>query len=250
MQNEFLQKTVWIVGADQGIGLEVMKKFHSLGYNVIGIDKTSANTPEYLKHLVHLCDISNHQNMILLCQQLLKESPPDYFVHVAGILHFGDFYSMKPTQITECFNVNTFSALYFMQELVPYFKKKQQGSVVIISSNAARTPRVGMSIYGASKAAMTYLAKVMALELAQDNVRVNIVSPGSTNTNMLTNMKNENFDNNIIAGDLKNYKIGIPLQKIANPNEIAEAVLFLIQEQSSHITMHDLVVDGGATLGC
>ncbi|MGB5806964.1 SDR family oxidoreductase, partial [Castellaniella sp.] len=116
-------------------------------------------------------------------------------------------------------------------------------------SNAATTPRPGMAAYAASKAAATQLTRCLGLELAPHRIRVNIVSPGSTDTAMQQAMWSQGSSRDtVIAGDPARWRLGIPLAKIATPDEIAQAVLFLLSDQASHITLHDLRVDGGATL--
>jgi 2,3-dihydro-2,3-dihydroxybenzoate dehydrogenase len=106
-----------------------------------------------------------------------------------------------------------------------------------------------MAAYCASKAAVTSLTQTVGLELATFGVRVNLVSPGSTDTEMLRGMlPDEGAMARTIKGLPDQFKLGIPLNKIATPREIANTVLFLASDLASHITMQDLVVDGGATL--
>ena len=92
-------------------------------------------------------------------------------------------------------------------------------------------------------------AIVVGLELAPFGVRANLVSPGSTDTPMLRGMlPSEEAIARTIAGLPEQFKLGIPLRKVATPAEIAHTVLFLASDLASHITLQDLVVDGGATL--
>lgn len=245
------KKTAWIVGVNQGIGLDVMQRLLEEGIEVVGIDKQKEGLSEELQQRVHICDIRDEQQINGLCNQLLKASPPDYFIHVAGILHMGQHNEISTEDWTDTFAVNVFSPFQFFKQLTPYFKEKGEGSIVVISSNAAHVPRLNMSAYGASKAALTHFTKTVALELAEYGVRVNIVSPGSTVTAMQTQLwKDDQGEQKTIKGNLEQFKVGIPLQKIAQVQDITNAVMFFISEQSSQITMHDLVVDGGATLGC
>ena len=86
--------------------------------------------------------------------------------------------------------------------------------------------------------------------MAPHGVRCNLVSPGSTDTDMQRSLwHTPDAEQRTIAGFPDQYKIGIPLQKIAQPQEIANAVLFLASDLASHIVMQDIVIDGGATLG-
>jgi 2,3-dihydro-2,3-dihydroxybenzoate dehydrogenase len=127
---------------------------------------------------------------------------------------------------------------------------RRRGSIVTVSSNAGHMPRTDMAAYASSKAAATMFTKCLGLELAQFGIRCNIVAPGSTNTEMLKLLwQDEKGEENVIKGSLETYKTGIPLHKIATPSDIAEAVLFLSSDKAGHITMNSLCVDGGATLG-
>jgi 2,3-dihydro-2,3-dihydroxybenzoate dehydrogenase len=121
--------------------------------------------------------------------------------------------------------------------------------MVTISSNAAGIPRGRMAAYAASKAAATMFTRCLGLELAEYGIRCNVVAPGSTRTPMQTAMwQAGSSEATVIAGSLDTYRPGIPLRKLAEPHEIADAVLFLLSNDASHITMADLYVDGGATL--
>ena len=108
-----------------------------------------------------------------------------------------------------------------------------------------------MGAYAASKAATSQMLKCLGLELAQANIRCNIVAPGSTDTHMQRQLWTEaSSAEKVIAGSLENYRLGIPLQRIATPENIASVVLFLLSSNAAHITLESILVDGGATLGC
>lgn len=92
--------------------------------------------------------------------------------------------------------------------------------------------------------------KSLGLELARHGIRCNVVAPGSTETPMLTSMwQDESGPKGTIEGRPEAFRVGIPLGRLARPSNIADAVVFLLSDQSSHITLHDLTVDGGAALG-
>ena len=129
-------------------------------------------------------------------------------------------------------------------------RDRGRGAIVAIGSNAANTPRLNMTGYCASKAALTALIKGLGLELAAYGIRCNLVAPGSTDTQMQRQLWHDDSGEALaVQGNLDSYRLGIPLRRIASPDDIAGVVLFLLSEQSCHITMESVLVDGGATLG-
>ncbi len=250
MQHHKEKKIAWITGVNQGIGAAVFERFYQDGLQVVGFDRTLADVPEHLQPFAHQCDIRIASEVETLCRLLLPSQAPDIFVSVAGILHVKQMHQSSVDEWQDTFAVNLFGTVYFMQHLTTHFQQRRRGSIVFVSSNAAHVPRVGMAAYGASKAALTNMAKTLGLELAPYGVRVNSVSPGSTLTPMQTKMwADENGEQLTINGDLSSFKLGIPLQKLATVADITNGVVFMTSEQAGHITMHDLVIDGGATLG-
>jgi 2,3-dihydro-2,3-dihydroxybenzoate dehydrogenase len=106
-----------------------------------------------------------------------------------------------------------------------------------------------MAEYAASKAAATSYTRSVGLAVAGHGIRVNVVSPGSTLTPMLTGMWTSDTDRErVLTGTPEQFRLGIPLGRIADPADIASTAVFLLSDAARHITMHDLRVDGGATL--
>jgi 2,3-dihydro-2,3-dihydroxybenzoate dehydrogenase len=127
---------------------------------------------------------------------------------------------------------------------------RRSGAVVTVTSNAAGTARADMAAYAASKAAAAMFTKCLGLEVAGFGIRCNVVAPGSTDTPMLTSMwRDPSGRTRTVRGDPGTFRVGIPLGRVASPDDVAEAVAFLLSDRARHITMHDLTVDGGATLG-
>ena len=246
----FANKVVWLTGSAQGIGYEIRQSFIENGATVVGFD-IQPQTLEHNFYPVEL-DLANAADIAETIEYIKKSQPeiaaPDIFVHAAGVLKIGctDTISM-PDWLTS-FNVNCHSAFVFLQSLVANFKSKP-ANVVVIGSNAAHVPRLNMAAYGASKAALTHFVFTYALELASFGLRANVVSPGSTDTPMLRALyQDDSFINAAIEGSASQFKLGIPLGKIAIPSDIANTVLFLASDLAGHITMQDIVVDGGAVL--
>lgn len=253
-QLDFTGKRVWVTGAGQGIGYQIACQFFALGADVVGLDKSFHADPtsaaQGYPFTTALLDISHPQQMELVCQHLLSEVPRiDILVNGAGILCMADTEELSLEDWQQCFNVNVSGAFYLLRQLIPQFKQQRYGAVVTLGSNAAHVPRIKMSAYCASKAALTSFSHCVGLELAAYGVRCNLVSPGSTDTPMQRGMwHSEDAQQQTIAGFPLQYKLGIPLGKIATPQEIANTVIFLASDLASHITMQDIVVDGGATL--
>ncbi|KHN90262.1 2,3-dihydroxybenzoate-2,3-dehydrogenase [Pectobacterium actinidiae] len=247
LQFDFSGKTVWVTGAASGIGESIACQFVALGANVIGFDRAFRHN-DYPFRGVTL-DISEPDSVAAVCRQQLAETGLDVLVNAAGILRLGDIDALSVDDWHQCINVNASGAFYLLNALVPHFKQQRRGAIVCVGSNAAHVPRLQMAAYCASKAALASLSHCAGLELAPYGVRCNLVSPGSTDTPMQRGMwHSAGAEQRTIAGFPDQYKLGIPLGKIAQPEEIANTVVFLASDLASHITMQDVVVDGGATL--
>lgn len=242
-------QTAWVTGAAQGIGAEIASHLAELGCAVFGFDQKEHASAEQI-HPV-LFDVSD----AAACADVIKDlterhGAPDFFVGAAGILETGDCDSLSPASWDRMFAVNVSGNFYMLHGLVPHFKRKRRGAIVLIGSNAARTPRLGMIGYAASKAALSALGRGAGLELAPYGIRCNMIAPGSTDTAMQRALWSDaDGERRMIAGFPEQFKLGIPLGKIATPRDIAELTAFLLSERAGHITMQDIVIDGGATLG-
>ena len=175
--------------------------------------------------------------------------PIDLAVNIAGVLSTASVLDLTADEWRRTFAVNTDGVFHVSQALARVMASRRRGAMVTVSSNAAGIPRQNMAAYAASKAATTMFVRCLGLELAPLGIRCNIVAPGSTRTPMQTGMWTDaGGEARTIAGTLETFKSGIPLGKLAEPEDIAHAVMFLLSEQAGHIAMSDLYVDGGATL--
>ncbi|MFJ8354051.1 2,3-dihydro-2,3-dihydroxybenzoate dehydrogenase [Bacillus paramycoides] len=256
---EFDGKTVLVTGAAQGIGSVVAEMFVERGATVIAVDQNTEGLNMFLHRYASnenriktfLLDVSDSTAVEEVVNHIENDiAPIDILVNVAGVLRMGAIHSFSDEDWNKTFSVNTTGVFYMSRAVSKHMMLRKSGVIVTVGSNAANAPRMEMAAYAASKAATTMFMKCLGLELAAYNIRCNLVSPGSTETEMQRLLwADENGAKNIIAGSQNTYRLGIPLQKIAQPSEIAEAVLFLASNKASHITMHNLCVDGGATLG-
>ncbi|ENG9752289.1 2,3-dihydro-2,3-dihydroxybenzoate dehydrogenase EntA [Salmonella enterica] len=246
---DFSDKTVWVTGAGKGIGYATALAFVDAGARVIGFDREF--TQENYPFATEVMDVADAAQVAQVCQRVLQKTPRlDVLVNAAGILRMGATDALSVDDWQQTFAVNVGGAFNLFSQTMAQFRRQQGGAIVTVASDAAHTPRIGMSAYGASKAALKSLTLTVGLELAGCGVRCNVVSPGSTDTDMQRTLwVSEDAEQQRIRGFGEQFKLGIPLGKIARPQEIANTILFLASDLASHITLQDIVVDGGSTLG-
>ncbi|HCC5837411.1 2,3-dihydro-2,3-dihydroxybenzoate dehydrogenase EntA [Citrobacter farmeri] len=246
---DFRGKTVWVTGAGKGIGYATARAFVEAGALVTGFDREFA-LQDY-PFTTEVMDVADAGQVAEVCQRVLAHTERlDVLVNAAGILRMGATDALSSHDWQQTFAVNVGGAFNLFQQTMAQFRRQQGGAIVTVASDAAHTPRIGMSAYGASKAALKSLALTVGLELAASGVRCNLVSPGSTDTDMQRTLwVSDDAEQQRIRGFAEQFKLGIPLGKIARPHEIANTILFLASDLASHITLQDIVVDGGSTLG-
>lgn len=250
--SEFKGKTAFLTGAAGGIGFAVVKALLQEGANVVATDVSVDGLTELACDNLYArpLDVTKSADVDRLMDDMAAQCDGiDYGINVAGVLSTTPVLETSDVEWARVFAVNTAGVFHVSRALARHMVPRRRGSIVTVSSNAVGVPRLNMAAYAASKAASTMFTRCLGLELAEHGIRCNIVAPGSTLTSMQTGMwTDDNGGERVIAGSLENYKTGIPLRKLATPDDIANSVLFLLSEKAGHITMADLYVDGGATL--
>ncbi|MGA0584104.1 MAG: 2,3-dihydro-2,3-dihydroxybenzoate dehydrogenase [Castellaniella sp.] len=264
-QDDFLEHHILVTGAASGIGAAVTRQLLARGARVSAVDLDEAGLQRLRAHASDATsggvaldarlwtaplDVRNTARVEhIVTQAEAALGPLHGLASVAGVLEMGEVVDLEDAQWARCFDVNATGVFHICRAVARRLRERRAGAIAVVSSNAATTPRAGMAAYAASKAATTQFARCLGLEMAPHSIRVNIVSPGSTDTAMQRAMWALGSSREaVITGDPARWRLGIPLAKIATPDEIAQAVLFLLSDQASHITLHDLRVDGGATL--
>lgn len=247
-----------VTGAAAGIGAEVARTLAGHGASVAAVDLDGTGLATVTETLAgpgpHGCYPADVRDPAAVGAAVeLAESalgPISILVNVAGVLRTGPALEIADADWAEVFSVNTSGVFHSCRAVGRRMVRRGRGCIVTVASNAAGVPRAEMSAYAASKAAAAHFTRCLALELAPHGIRCNIVAPGSTDTAMLRSMWTDGQGAQAtIDGAPEQFKLGIPLRKLARPEDVAEAVLFLASDRAGHITLQDLYVDGGAALG-
>src|SRR5262249_10331933 len=174
----------------------------------------------------------------------------DALVNAAGTLHPAPFLEMTPDQWDRTLDVNTRGALFLAQACARHFVTEGvAGRIILIASIVGRhVVRPNNTAYSASKAALIQATRCLALELAPPGITVNTVPPGSTATEMLVDVQARGDVESIVRGNADEWRLGIPLGRLADPADQAALVVFLAGDGGRHITGQDLAVDGGQTV--
>ncbi|BCL75691.1 2,3-dihydro-2,3-dihydroxybenzoate dehydrogenase [Jeongeupia sp. HS-3] len=244
-----------VSGAAQGIGAAVVDALAQAGVRVVALDINAdalasryAGVPAVTPLALDVCDAAAVERAV--AQIEAEIGAIGSLANVAGILRMGTLTGLPVDDWMATFAVNTHGVFHLSTAVARRMQARRRGAIVTVGSNAAATPRTLMGAYCASKAASAQFTRCLGLELAEYGIRCNIVSPGSTDTEMQRQLwTDETGPAKVIAGSLDGYRLGIPLKKIATPEDIAGVVLFLLSTAANHVTLQDIVVDGGATLG-
>jgi 3-oxoacyl-[acyl-carrier protein] reductase len=241
-------KNAIITGCARGIGKQILETFAGSGANVWAcVRKPNEEFSEHIKGLSELYNVKitplyfdlSKTNEIKDAVKLIlgAKQNVDILINNAGITYNALFQMTTLEKLKEVFEVNFFSQFVFTQYIVKLMVRQKSGSIVNISSSAAIDANSGRSAYGASKAAVICMTKAMAEELAPYNIRANVIAPGITQTDMIS----ESMTDEVI----KQVLTQTSLKRMGHPSEIAQATLFLASEMSSYMTGQVLRVDGG-----
>jgi len=255
---EFAGRWALVTGAAQGIGAATAIRLAEQGARLALCDRDVARLNDAAAALrgqgadvaAFACDVADVAAVAAMVERIERElGPIAHLAHVAGVLRVGEAIGLDPHDWDACMAVNARGAFAVAGAVAVRMRERGRGSIVAVGSNAASAPRTGMAAYAASKAAATQYLRCLALELAPFGVRCNIVSPGSTDTAMQRAFAHdETARAGILRGDCERFRLGIPLGRIADPADVAETICFLLSDRARHVTLHDLRVDGGATL--
>ncbi|WP_375203355.1 SDR family oxidoreductase [Hyphococcus sp.] len=244
-KNRFSGKHVFIFGGNSGIGLSAAEEFAAEGatLSLTGrSQKTLDEAAEKTGALTLQSDMADPAASVAAIKAAVEKNGPIdiLFINagVGGFAHVGD--------VTESFwndvnNVNLKGAFFAAQAALPHLR--DGGAIVFTGSIGSVLGIPGNVAYAAAKAGMRAVARIYAAELAARKIRVNVVSPGPTETPLF--YRNPGMTEEAIEGMRAHMREAVPLKRIGEPREVARAVLFLASDDASYITGVDLFVDGG-----
>lgn len=237
-----------VTGGGQGIGKAVCLSFAREGSDVLVTDIVSQTAKEVSEEIRAMgrrslsfeMDVSNgNQAKEMVKTALAAFGRIDVLVNVAGIFIKSPIEEVSEQDWDRVIAVNLKGTFLCSQAVGKEMIKQGGGSIVNFASVAGHTPQIYSGAYSPSKAGVILLTKIMAVEWAKYNIRVNAVSPGPITTPMTDSVYNTE---KLRKGRTK----AIPLNRFGNPEEVAKAVLFLASDDASYITGHALAIDGGS----
>ena len=237
----FKNKNVLITGASGGIGNEIVKKFVSLGANVLGtgtkIEKLDQVKKKYPSIKVKKFDISKHSEIEEFIDNVsLELGGIDILINNAGTNVDNLSLRMKDDEWKKVIDVNLTSTFLLSKYCVKKMLKKKYGRIVNVTSVVGHTGNLGQSNYSASKAGIIGMSKSLAIEYAKKNITINCVSPGFIVSDMTLN----------IAEKVKLYLTSrIPMGKLGSGEDVSNCAAFLSSEQASYVTGETIHVNGG-----
>lgn len=238
-------KNALVTGATGGLGFAIARKLHAAGAKVVLSGTRESVLEEHAKQIGEGCSyVSANLNDSESTSQLLAKAEQifgqiDVLVCNAGVTRDNLLIRMSDEEFDEVIRVNLKSAFILNREAVKAMSKRRNGRIINIASVVALSGNFGQANYTASKAGLIGMTKTVALESASRGITANCIAPGFIVTPMT----------DVIRDDIKEkIKEKIPMKEFGNPDDIANAALFLASEEARYITGATINVNGGMYL--
>jgi 2-hydroxycyclohexanecarboxyl-CoA dehydrogenase len=247
-QQRFEEDVVVVTGAARGIGNAIARGFAREGAAVIILDKLEDEAEAAAGAIAAaggeatalVTDVTVAQQVKDAVGQIIADwGRIDVLVNNVGWNQPTPFLASDEAFWDKLLDVNLMAALRFCRQVLPHMIDRQGGRVVNIASIAGLHPWPGSVLYGVAKAGIISMTRSLAAAMAEHNIRVNCVCPGPTETTLSKTLRETNPDY------VKAIHGMVQLGRLADPEEIAGAVLYLASEEASFVTGEYLVVDGG-----
>lgn len=239
-------KIAVISGGTTGIGLAIAQRFVAEGAHVVIFGRRQAQLDEAVERIGRnvtaiQADATKLDDLDRVVAAVKRErGVVDIVVSNAALVEQASIDTLTPEHFDRTFNLNARSPVFLVQKLLPLMTRG--GSIVLVSSAMHVMGIPGHTTYAATKAALRSYARTWAAEFKDRGIRVNTLSPGVTDTPMLDSQGTTPEDREALV---KMYLSMIPIGRLAQPEEMANAAVFLASDQSSYMTGADLMHDGG-----
>jgi len=238
------KRFILVTGASGGIGSAISTKLAQQGYSLyLHYHQNKEKITQMLKKLTKLypnsefipiqADLRSEEGIIKLCHDIYQI---DGMIHNSGITVQKLLTQMLPEEIETLISLHLYAPIMITKNLLPKLIQRKTGSVIFISSIWGQTGASCETVYSAVKGGQISFAKALSKEVAPSKIRVNVIAPGAIQTKMLANMSEE--DLSIISDE-------VPMGRLGSPNDVANAVSFLLSKEASYITGQVLAVNGG-----
>ncbi len=252
-------RVAFVTGAARGMGKEICMKMAGYGAHIIAVDLDEAgvnSTVEEVKKLGrkavgYKLNVSDKEQVNSVVEKAVKEMGKiDILCNNAGVVIPTLLVDMTDDIWDKTFAVNVKGPLYLVQAVARVMMKNQYGRIVNTSSMSGTEGEYANGSYCCSKAAITMMSQVLALELAEHNILVNTISPGYTNSELFKNgmadrAKEEKKPAEELIGDMMQT---VALKRPAEPEEIAETIAFYASEKNSYTTGANILITGGKVM--
>ena len=229
-----------VTGAGRGLGRETARVLAARGHSIVAVDideDSAVSAAAEAGGKGFGCDVSDREAVRDLAGRV---GPVDVLVNNAGIWRFGPLLSLSQADVADVVNVNLLGTLWCVQAFAPAMAGRG-GSVINLSSGAARMHSAGTGIYPTTKNAIEALTIQLAVELGPSGIRVNAVAPGSILTEATAKILSD--------ADRAERERTIPGGRMGRPRDVAEAIAYLASGAADYVTGQILYVDGGMTSG-
>src|SRR5262245_1200755 len=260
--NDTAGKVAVVTGAASGIGRAAALALSREGHRVTLCDRNGAGLAEVTRTIAGTggparameLDVADQAQAERAIDDTVREwGRLDVLVNAAGIAISGPTSRGPVIGITETdwdriLEVNLLGTVYFAQAAARHMMRRRSGRIVNIASIAGAVPRMNGAAYGISKAGVRMFTKCLALELAGHGVTVNAVAPGPIDTPMLGPVGDQQIRARFLQGTPAAFRLGVPLGKLGQPEDVGSVSVYLAAEAAHHITGAILNVDGMAQL--
>lgn len=240
------RKTVLLTGASGAIGSAIALMLAKNNYNLIlQYNKNEENIHRVREEALKLnvsvniiqADLSQGTGIIKLFSEIDSlQLSPTILINNAGISAYGLIQDVSYEEYYKVINTNLSSIFFCSQKTLPYMLKEEFGRIINISSVWGKVGAANEVLYSTTKGAINTFTKALAKELAPSGITVNAIAPGIVLSNMLADFSKD---------EIEDLLLEMPMSRFANPEEIAQAVLYLIGPNSSYVTGQILTIDGG-----